>query len=361
MSFVPPDRARLLVLTDRADQSGDLVALLALAGSVEPVALQNLPHAWGEPPALVICDIDLGSSRSTRLVRNELQRHSYQSIRRIFVVEQGRYHDAFQATDLGAHDLLVRPFKTEAVLAQIRGLFASDFAKEIQGCDAKLRGGLAGANAVLSKIFEGLPAGNPLTLADIVQEELRILQAVSSARLDGWLDMVWRHHAQSYRHCFSVTGFAVAFAQALGMREADQRRLARAALVHDVGKAFIPLAILDKPGRLSDPEMEAMRRHSRIGFEALARQGGFPNETMQVVLHHHEMLDGSGYPCGLSGDAIPDLVRMITITDIFSALIEARPYKNPVSRAEAFEIMQGMVGKLDPDLLAAFRPVALGA
>ena len=111
--------------------------------------------------------------------------------------------------------------------------------------------------------------------------------------------MVGCHHTDSYRHCLFVTGFAVAFAQHLGMREDDQRRLARAALLHDVGKAFVPVAILDKPGKLTDEEMNVMRKHPRLGYDALAAQGGFPPEMLDVVLHHHEFLDGTGYPNGL--------------------------------------------------------------
>ena len=97
-----------------------------------------------------------------------------------------------------------------------------------------------------------------------------------------------------------MTGFAVSFAQHLGMREDDQRRLARAALLHDVGKAFIPVALLDKPGELTEEEMAVVREHPRRGYDALAAQGGFPPEMLDVVLHHHEFLDGTGYPDGLS-------------------------------------------------------------
>ena len=79
-----------------------------------------------------------------------------------------------------------------------------------------------------------------------------------------WLTAVGCHHADSYRHCLFVTGYAVAFAQHLGMREGDQRRLTRAALLHDVGKAFIPVAILDKPGKLTDEEMAEIRRHPQL-------------------------------------------------------------------------------------------------
>jgi HD-GYP domain-containing protein (c-di-GMP phosphodiesterase class II) len=144
------------------------------------------------------------------------------------------------------------------------------------------------------------------------------------------------------------------------MREADQRRLARAALLHDVGKAFTPVAVLDKPGKLTDAEMDEIRKHPRQGYEALAAQGGFPPEMLDVVLHHHEFLDGTGYPDGLTANEISDIVRLITIVDIHAALVEKRSYRMPFTHAKAFAMMEEMGDKLDRQLLQAFRPVALG-
>jgi putative nucleotidyltransferase with HDIG domain len=223
-----------------------------------------------------------------------------------------------------------------------------------------LNRGIAAAQAVMVKIFEKLPAGIPLTFSDILEAETRILRAIKQTSLREWLTAVGRHHTDSYRHCLFVTGFAVAFAQHLGMREDDQRRLTRAALLHDVGKAFVPVAILDKRGKLTDEETRVMRMHPRLGYDALAAEGGFPPEMMDVILHHHEFLDGTGYPNGLRGNQISDIVRLTTIVDIHTALVEQRPYRLPFTHAKAFAIMEEMRGKLDPHLLQAFRPVALG-
>lgn len=359
-SSEPPAR-RILLLTDRPDRSRDLAQILVAGGSLHVLrAGQSYDPSLGAP-LVIFCDVDLRDSRSVRATSNELARKVYQGVRRFFVVDEGRYHAAVQAASLGATDTVTRPLAPETVLSRLRSIFSRAFDTEIVATGGALGVGLAGANVVLTKMFEGLPAGNPFAVDDVFQEEVRILHAVRSAKLDGWLDTVWRHHSQSYKHCFSVTGFATAFAQHLGMRETDQRRVARAALIHDVGKAFIPLTVLDKPGKLTDVELDVMRRHSRLGHDALVRQGGFPDDAMDVVLNHHEMLDGSGYPNGIGGSQISDIVRMITITDIFSALIEVRSYKASVSRPRAYEIMQSMAGKLDTALLAAFRPVALGA
>ena len=221
--------------------------------------------------------------------------------------------------------------------------------------------GVEAAHAVIVKMFEKLPAGEPLTFDDVVQAETKILKAIKHTSLREWLTTVGCHHADTYRHCLFVTGFAVAYAQNLGMRDDDQRRLARAALLHDVGKAFIPVAILDKPGALNEAAMSEIRQHPRRGYDALAAQGGFPAEMLDVVLHHHEFLDGSGYPNGLSNNQISDIVRLTTIVDIYAALVEKRAYRLPFTHARAFALMEGMGGKLDQQLLQAFRPVAFGA
>src|ERR1700686_3848057 len=127
------------------------------------------------------------------------------------------------------------------------------------------------------------------------------------------------------------------------------------------GKAFVPVAILDKPEKLTEEEMTVIRKHPRLGYDALAAQGGFPPEMLDVVLHHHELLDGTGYPDRLRGDQISDIVRLTTIVDIHAALVEKRAYRLPFTHAKAFAIMEQMGGKLDQHLLQAFRPVALGS
>ena len=137
-------------------------------------------------------------------------------------------------------------------------------------------------------------------------------------------------------------------------------RLVRAALLHDVGKAFIARDILDKQGKLTVEEINELRQHPLRGHQALKQQGGFPLEMLDVVLHHHEFLDGSGYPDGLRGEKISDIVRLITIVDVYSALVEKRAYRLPFSRDRAFAIMESMGSKLDQQLLQAFRPVAMG-
>ena len=353
-------RRRLLLASDRSDLSVELASILQSVGEVDTIATSDLPDDPADHFAGIVVDINLRSAESVQRVRNKLRTEAYRSMPRLFVLADALHHGSMQAWALGATDTISRPFDAEGILQRIRSAFPDTVRFDATASGKALNRGIAAAHAVMVKIFEKLPAGVPLTFADVMDAENKILKAIKQTSLREWLATVGRHHADSYRHCLFVTGFAVAFAQHLGMREDDQRRLARAALLHDVGKAFIPVAILDKPGKLTDEELSVIRQHPRLGYDVLAAEGGFPPEMLDVVLHHHELLDGTGYPNGLRGNQISDIVRLTTIVDIHTALVEQRPYRLAFTHAKAFAIMEDMHGKLDPHLLQAFRPVALG-
>jgi putative nucleotidyltransferase with HDIG domain len=354
-------RRRLLLASDRTDQSVELASILRSVGEVDTISTAEIPDSPAGDFVGIVVDINLRSPETVQRVRNKLRADAYREMPRLFVLADALHHGSMQAWALGATDTIARPFDAEGILQRIRSAFPDSSGFDTTPSGKALNTGIAAAHTVMVKIFEKLPAGMPLAYIDIMRAENQILKAIKQSSLREWLSAVGRHHSDTYRHCLFVTGFAVAFAQHLGMREDDQRRLARAALLHDVGKAFIPVAILDKPGALTDEETAEIRQHPRRGYDALAAQGGFPPEMLDVVLHHHEFLDGSGYPNGLHGNQISDIVRLTTIVDIHSALVEKRAYRKPFAHAKAFAIMEAMDGKLDQHLLQAFRPVALGS
>jgi putative nucleotidyltransferase with HDIG domain len=331
-----------------------------MVGDVDTVAMSKLPEAPADHFAGIVVDINLRSPECVQLVRNKLRAEAYRALPRLFVLADALHHGSMQAWALGATDTISRPFDAQAILQRIRAAFPDTNGFDATDSGKALNRGVEAAHAVMVKIFEKLPAGIPLKFSDIVEAENRILKAIRHSSLREWLTTVGCHHAGSYRHCLFVTGFAVAFAQHLGMREDDQRRLVRAALLHDVGKAFVPVAILDKPGELTEEETRMVRMHPRLGYEALAAEGGFPPEMLDVILHHHELLDGTGYPDGLRDNQISDIVRITTIADIYAALVEKRAYRLQFTHAKAFAIMEALRGKLDQHLLQAFRPIAFG-
>ena len=356
---VSPKR-RLLLASDRSNQSGELADILQSVGEVDTISTSDIPEAPAGDLSGIVVDINLRSPESVQQVRSKLSGEAYRAIPRLFVLRDALHHGSMQAWALGATDTISRPFDAQGILQRIRAAFPDSDGYDETDRGKALNRGVAAAHAVMVKIFEKLPAGIPLKFSDVVEAENKILKAIKHSSLREWLTTVGCHHTDTYRHCLFVTGFAVAFAQHLGMREDDQRRLARAALLHDVGKAFIPVNLLDKPGPLTEAEMELMREHPRRGYDALAAQGGFPPEMLDVVLHHHEFLDGTGYPNGLSGNQISDIVRLTTIVDIYAALVEKRAYRLQFTHANAFSMMEEMGGQLDRQLLQAFRAVAFG-
>src|ERR1700733_12916076 len=317
-------KRRLLLASDRNDQSSELASILKSVGEVDTISTLEIPEAPAGDLSGIVVDINLRSAESVQRVRNKLQAEAYRSMPRLFVLADALHHGSMQAWALGATDTISRPFDAQGILQRIRAAFPDSDGYDATDRGKALNRGVEAAHAVMVKMFEKLPAGVPLQFSDIVAAKTKILKAIKHSSLREWLTTVGCHHTATYRHCLFVTGFTVAFAQHLGMREDDQRRLARAAPLHDVGKAFIPVAILDKPGKLTDEELSVIRQHPRLGYDVLAAEGGFPPEMLDVVLHHHELLDGTGYPNGLRGNQISDIVRLTTIVDIHAALVEKR-------------------------------------
>lgn len=246
----------------------------------------------------------------------------------------------------------------ETVLAGIIAMLESvALAERTRARALAARGGAA--TALVAELFDSAALGARIDPAEIERGTEIVVEAVAEAGIRDWLHTVWRHDAGVYQHTLSVAGFAAAFGAVLGLGGADHRRFARAALLHDIGKSRIPAEILNKPGRLTPEEWRLMQRHPAIGADLLEEQGGTEPEVIAAVRHHHERLDGAGYPDGLAGAAIADLTRLVAICDVYSALTERRAYRAPIAPLAALAQMAGERGHLDPALLAAFRPVAL--
>lgn len=205
-------------------------------------------------------------------------------------------------------------------------------------------------------LIEAFFSGETITLEVATAGSELVARAIAKTGVRDWVSAVQQFDNATHQHCLLVAGLSAAFANSMGFGSTQNFRLTKAALLHDVGKTRIPLSILNKPGALTPAEMAVMRTHPVKGFEML--QGRFSRETLQVVRSHHEMLDGSGYPDGLQSHQIPDLVRLVTICDIFGALLERRPYKPPMPAARAYSILVDMRGRLDQELVKAFEPVA---
>jgi putative nucleotidyltransferase with HDIG domain len=277
--------------------------------------------------------------------------------KRIFLIDQKARLFSVQAYALGATRVLINPVTQARLLAELanRDHPGTNPNEALHGSS---EAATAGAAAIAS-MFSAALTGKHIDVATAKGVGGRIADSIAEDGLCSWLETVRRHHEGTYQHCLLVTGVAVDFGLSLGLTKPDMERLTSAALFHDIGKAKIPLAILDKPGRLDSRERALIESHPVAGYDVLKQNGAISPEILDAVRHHHEYLDGSGYPDALCAASISDIVRILTISDIFSALIEYRPYSPTMSRETAYEIICNMEGKLERPLVAAFKDVAL--
>jgi response regulator RpfG family c-di-GMP phosphodiesterase len=159
-------------------------------------------------------------------------------------------------------------------------------------------------------------------------------------------------------HSLRVRRYARGLADALNLSRRTRRLLGLAAKLHDIGKAGVPEAVLNKPGPLTDAERGLVREHPVIGeriLKPIIRQ----REVLAAVRSHHERLDGGGYPDGLAGDRVPLLARLIAIPDCFDALTTSRAYRGGLPVAQALDVLRADAGThFDPDFVRAFLAVA---
>ena len=143
----------------------------------------------------------------------------------------------------------------------------------------------------------------------------------------------------TYMHSVAVCALMVALAKQLKLND-DQTRLAgMAGLLHDLGKAAIPLSVLNKPGKLTDKEFTVVRSHPVEGYHMLKEGGSVPDAVLDACLHHHEKMDGSGYPDKLKGENISVIARMTAICDVYDAVTSDRPYKSGWDPSESLRRM----------------------
>ena len=167
------------------------------------------------------------------------------------------------------------------------------------------------------------------------------------------------HDDETGQHTHRVGDLSVSIAERLGLPGAQVELMRLAAPLHDVGKIAIPDAVLGKRGKLTDEEFEQMKTHTTVGAQMLAGSAfALLEMAEQIALTHHEKWDGSGYPAGLAGEAIPIAGRIVAVADVFDALTHARPYKAAWSTADAIAEMTGQAGRhFDPQVLEAFLSV----
>ncbi|NCN72296.1 MAG: HD-GYP domain-containing protein, partial [Betaproteobacteria bacterium] len=158
----------------------------------------------------------------------------------------------------------------------------------------------------------------------------------------------------TYMHSVAVCAMMVALAKQLGLDEPETRSVGMAGLLHDLGKVAMPTEVLNKPGKLTDAEFDIMKTHPTEGYKMLMASPNVDPVALDVVLHHHEKIDGSGYPERLVGDQISLHSKMGAVCDVYDAITSNRPYKSGWDPAESLRRMAEWKGHFDPKVFQAF-------
>lgn len=313
----------------------------------EPVALRQLSPEHLCPDPNLVVDVDLRSSVTVRVLTGLLTKRGTGC--RIFLVDPTVPSANAAARSLGADAILPPRCDPDMIHAALREYHK--FSAEVvvtRSIDTGITALDGGFRTLLrDEIFD---------TAGMENASSQIIDAIDSAGVYEWMATVRGYHVGTFQHCMLVTATASNFARKLGMRRADVVKITASALVHDIGKSAIPIEILDKDGPLNAAELKAMQEHPGIGHSYLAKKSRLAADALTSVRSHHEYLDGSGYPDGLRGSEIDDITRIITISDIYAAMIERRAYKPPKTTEEAIVVLEALAlaGKLEPALVREF-------
>lgn len=348
--YLASDVERLLFVVDAAGLSSNMRLIGEL--EAEHVLLDELKADTLAAHRLVAVDVDLTDTQNIRRLRSAMRGRRH-GVFQAFAVDLNRRLETVHARIIGATDLTRRPFHAQDLAGRIRVFEARRHREQA----VVVSESIGAAAESLGDVFGALTAGTDVALPGVMAAGAEVADAIADVGFTNWVEEVRRHHEGTFQHCLLVTGLVGAFGRSTGMSRRDMTTLTTAGLLHDIGKAAVPVAILDKPGKLTPQEMEIVRSHPGKGWQHLHATAGLDAEVLSAVRSHHEYLDGSGYPDGLSGSEIGDLTRILTICDIYGALIERRAYKPPDPPAAAIAVLDEMVeqGKLELPLVRAFH------
>jgi putative two-component system response regulator len=285
--------ASLLIVDDIPGNVHLVETLLAPEGHHVRTAVDGaeaLRLVRSAPPDLVVADVMMPLLNGFEVCRSIKQNPTTRLIPVVLITSLGDNASRLRGVEAGADDFITKPFNPTELKARLRSLL------RIKGYT------------------------DDLDNAQSVITSLALTIEARDAGTDG--------------HCQRLAQYASAMGRTLGLDDQDVTALERGGYLHDIGKVGVPDSVLLKPGPLTPREYELVKQHAIIG-DRLCGELRSLRSVRPIVRHHHERLDGSGYPDGLRGDAIPLLAQIMGIVDVWDALTTARPYKAAMSVGEA--------------------------
>lgn len=211
-----------------------------------------------------------------------------------------------------------------------------DFEKEIEkAVELRIR-----TRSYIDGLFNDVRMGTSLdtnTAKAVVNEMVETISEDASAAL--WLTNLKNAHEYTAQHCINVSVLSILLSDHLGFTSDQIKLIGLGAMLHDVGKMYTPVEILDKPGPLTPEEWEIMKRHPSDGFKIMKETGEIPEPSLQIIRYHHERISGNGYPDGLKGDQVSTAILISAIADVYDALTSDRIYHQGIPANKALNAM----------------------
>ncbi|TAN57617.1 MAG: HD domain-containing protein [Rhodospirillales bacterium] len=263
--------------------------------------------------------------------------------------------------DKGITDAFEKPIPLKELIAAITRLSGQRVEASWQKIEPVQRSALVKTVSAFNSITDLVIQGASLPYGQVRDSCEPLVAAVRNNQYKDILTGVQRHDNYSYVHSLRVATFLSLFGHKIGIKGEDLGVLATGGLVHDIGKMTIPFEVLNKPGKLEGAEWDIMKSHVSRTLDFLNKTPDIPHAVIVIASQHHEKLNGTGYPNGLSGNQLNDLARMATIVDIFGALTDRRVYKDPMTPENALALMAKMSDEVDQHFLALFSEMLLEA
>ncbi len=259
-----------------------------------------------------------------------------------------------------AHATQEWPCPDGVLLRQIWGLVDREVEQRWARLPPLQKSLVRSARSLLGQAGSAITGGGELAAENERVAGRQVVEALCARLMGDILITLQSHHDYTFAHSLRVATHFATFALATGMRRDDAEILAQAGLLHDIGKTAVPVGILDKPGPLDSGEWHVVQRHPLIAADVLQRTAALPAHLIRIAERHHERLDGSGYPQGLSGNQIDEPSLLCAIADVHTALTDRRAYRSPLEEAAAFARMRQLAGpQLEPAMFSRYEAVML--
>lgn len=212
------------------------------------------------------------------------------------------------------------------------------------------------SKSYIETLLEDVRLGNSLDTSTARELVTEITESIThSPNAMTWLSHLKHRDEYTVTHCMNTCILAVTFGRYLGMSKDELELMGLGALLHDIGKMRIPLEILNKPGRLTPEEYDIVKTHAAKGHELLVSKGDIPQESLDIVLHHHERISGKGYPHGMTGDQVNRMTKIVSIVDVYDAITSDRCYHDGIAPYEALKNMYEWISEdFEQDMVEQF-------